>query len=409
LCNCDAAPNYYIRNSSSRLGTRLADHRAENSRDDRAKKQSRGVGKIISSVIAGYEDRRDAVAAAARSLGHEVIRAEDFGASPDTPQQACLGGVRQADVVVLLVGTRYGAVQPSGYSATEEEYREARESKPVLVFVEQSVDLEERQAVLLAEIQIWAGGHMTENFADPEGLREAVTRQLHHLELSQQVGNADPEEIQARAMKLVPDPERHRHKDALVLAVAGGPRQSILRPAVIESTALFEELLRGAQFGQYRVFDTRQGTQRVVRDDALTLEQPDASVYLNEEGSVRVMLPARDSQGDRLASLPAIIHEDIEERLVHAIGYVDCVLRHVDPTNRLTRVAIAAAVLGGDHFGWRTREEHARSPNSIQMNPWATGGAVGLSPPDRARGALRGNARDIAENLAIRLRRRQQG
>ena len=89
---------------------------------------------FISSVITGYEHFRDAVAAAVVSLGHEVIRAEDFGASPDTPQQACLGGVRDADVVVLLVGARYGAVQPSGRSATDEEYREARESKEVLVF-----------------------------------------------------------------------------------------------------------------------------------------------------------------------------------------------------------------------------------------------------------------------------------
>ena len=38
---------------------------------------------------------------------------------------------------------------------------------------------------------------MTEEFADAEGLRVAVTRQLHRLELSQQVGTADPEEMQA--------------------------------------------------------------------------------------------------------------------------------------------------------------------------------------------------------------------
>jgi hypothetical protein len=364
---------------------------------------------FISSVITGYEDFRDAVAAAVRSLDHEVIRAEDFGASPDTPQQACLGGVRQADVVILLVGARYGAVEPSGYSPTEEEYREARESKPVLVFVEQAVDREARQQALLAEIQGWAGGHLTENFTHPEGLREAVTRQLHRLELSQQVGTADPDEIQARAMSLVPQSDRNSYKDALVLVVAGGPRQSILRPAMIESTELYEALLREAQFGPYRVLDTRHGTQHAVRDDALTLEQPDASVYLNEEGSLRVMMPARDSEFDGTASLPVIIHEEIEERLARAIGYVGWALGHIDPTNRLTRVAIVAAVQGGGHVGWRTRAEHAQSPNSVPMNPWATGGAVGLSPPDRARGALRSNAREIAGDLAIRLRRKQKG
>jgi CheY-like chemotaxis protein len=364
---------------------------------------------FISSVITGYEDFRDAVAAAVRSLGHEVIQAENLGSLQDTPQQACLGGVRQADVAILLMGARYGAIQPSGFSATEEEYREARESKPVLVFVEQAVDRETRQQAFLAEVQGWAGGQMTESFTDPESLRQAVTRQLHRLELSQQVGTADPDEMQARAMSLVPESNRNSYKDSLILAVAGGPRQSILRPAVIESNELYEALLREAQFGRHRVLDTRHGTQHGVREDALTLAQPDGSVYLNEEGSVRVMMPARDSKGDGIASLPVIIHEDIEERLARAIGYVGWLLAHVDPTNRLTRVAIVAAVQGGGHVGWRTRAEHARSPNTLQMDPWATGGAVGLSPPDRARGALRTNRCEIAEDLAIRLRRKQQG
>ncbi|MBW2422458.1 MAG: DUF4062 domain-containing protein [Deltaproteobacteria bacterium] len=364
---------------------------------------------FISSVITGYERFREALAAAVESLGHEVIRAEGFGALPDTPQQACLGGVRDADVVVLLVGARYGATQPSGHSATAEEYREARESRQLLVFVERVDGREPEREALLTEVQSWAGGQMTEDFADAEGLRDGVTRQIHRLELSQQVGKADPEEMQARAMQLVSEDNRNSYKDALVLAVVGGPRQPILRPAMIEGNDLYEELLQKASFGPHRVFDTRHGTQRVVREDALLLEQPDASVYLNEEGSVRVMIPARDSEADGPAGLPVIIYEEIEDRLFRALAYVEAVLGHVDPTNRLTRVAVVAAVQGGGFMGWRSRAEHAQSPNSVQMNMQATGGAVGMTPPDRARGALRTNTRDIAIDLAIRLRRRQQG
>jgi hypothetical protein len=168
-------------------------------------------------------------------------------------------------------------------------------------------------------------------------------------------------------------------------------------------------LLQTASFGQHRVLDTRHGTQHIVRDDAILLEQPNASVYLNEEGSIRVIVPARDSDSRGLLSLPVIIQEDVEDRLIRAIGYVDRVLDHVDPTQRLTRVALAASVQGGGQFGWRTRAEHAQSPNSGQLNPWAQGGAVGLSPPDRARGALRRNANELAEDLTIRLRRKSQG
>ena len=94
---------------------------------------------------------RDAAAQAVRALGHEVIRAEDFGASPASPQEVCLHGAREADVVVLLVGARYGYPQASGLSATHEEYREARERCRVLVFVQQGVEHEPPQQKILRE------------------------------------------------------------------------------------------------------------------------------------------------------------------------------------------------------------------------------------------------------------------
>jgi Domain of unknown function (DUF4062) len=93
---------------------------------------------FVSSVIRGFEPFREAAVEAVRVLGHEPVRAEDFGASPDSPQQACLAGVRASDAVVLLLGARYGARQASGRSATHEEYLEARERCPVLVFVQET-------------------------------------------------------------------------------------------------------------------------------------------------------------------------------------------------------------------------------------------------------------------------------
>jgi hypothetical protein len=63
------------------------------------------------------------------TLRGEPIMAEDFGAQPHSPQVACLTGLRQSDLVVLILGEQYGAIQPSGFSATHEEYREARARK----------------------------------------------------------------------------------------------------------------------------------------------------------------------------------------------------------------------------------------------------------------------------------------
>ena len=108
---------------------------------------------FVSSLISGYEPYRNGAAEAAQMLGHTMLRAEDLGATPASPQQACLGLVRDSDVVVLLIGESYGAVQPSGLSATHEEYREARERKPVLVFVQEHVTRDEQQAEFLTEVQ----------------------------------------------------------------------------------------------------------------------------------------------------------------------------------------------------------------------------------------------------------------
>ncbi len=80
---------------------------------------------FISSVVSGFESFRDAAAAGIEALGYTVIRSEDFGAVAASSQQTCLEGVRVADVVVLLLGARYGFLQPAGLSATHEEYREA--------------------------------------------------------------------------------------------------------------------------------------------------------------------------------------------------------------------------------------------------------------------------------------------
>lgn len=101
---------------------------------------------FVSSLIRGFEEFRGAAADAVTTLGHTPVRAEEFGASPASAQQACLAGVRDADLIVLILGDRYGYPQASGLSATHEEYREARDNSPVLVFIKSGTDVEPAQA-----------------------------------------------------------------------------------------------------------------------------------------------------------------------------------------------------------------------------------------------------------------------
>lgn len=91
---------------------------------------------FISSVVTGFEDYRSAAAAAVGLLRHEVILAERYPAIAGSPQQACLQGVRDADVTVVVLGARYGAIQLSGMSATHEELVEARNRGVAIALVQ---------------------------------------------------------------------------------------------------------------------------------------------------------------------------------------------------------------------------------------------------------------------------------
>jgi len=216
---------------------------------------------FISSVISGFEAFRDVAAAAARTLDHTVVRAEDFPASSSTPQRACLAGVRKADVVVLLLGARYGSAQASGLSPTHEEYREARDRSPVIVLVQEGVTREADQEAFLAEVRDWSQGHYTASFHDVETLREGLVRALHQLELSRATGPIDSEDLRERTRALIPTDGRHAEA-RLVLAIASGPRQAVLRPAALEDRGLSESLMREAEFGDHRIFRYAPGNER---------------------------------------------------------------------------------------------------------------------------------------------------
>ena len=107
---------------------------------------------FISSLITGMEPIRAAAKEAIEQLGHQPVMAEQFIASPNSPQVACLQGLRQSGLVILILGEHYGATQPSGLSATHEEYREARDRCPVIAFVQEGVDRDEDEKQFMTEV-----------------------------------------------------------------------------------------------------------------------------------------------------------------------------------------------------------------------------------------------------------------
>jgi hypothetical protein len=365
--------------------------------------QTDPVKVFVSSVVHGFEAERDAAFEAASALGHEVRRSEDFPATIESPQQACLAGVRWSDVVVLLLGGRYGPRQESGLSATQEEYEEAKGTQRILAFVQAGVDREPTQAAFIELVRGWVGGAVTGSFESPDELAARVTRSLHELELSMSAGPLDEDEMRARALALIPDRSGYQGGQ-LVVATAFGPRQSILSPKALEDADLVRNIHQEALLGGNAIFDTHAGVDSRVQGSALTIGQPDALVLVDQAGDICLNFPAVER--DTRAMLPALVEEDLHGALLRALRLTAWIADRIDPTTKLTHVAPVVALLGGNFLGWRTREEQSRHPNEMTIS--ITVGdrvVVELAPAVRPRQSLAYDAAQMAEDFVVLLRR----
>ena len=360
---------------------------------------------FISSLITGLEPIRAAARAAVKGLGYEPIMAEDFGARPTSPQIACLDGVRQSGLVVLILGKDYGWKQPSGISATHEEYREARESRPVLAFVQEGVDRDPDEKAFVQEVQEWAGGLFRGGFTTAEDLQAKIGRAMHEYMMSRAAGPVDERSLLERALSLLPEERRGyttgvRH---LAVSVACGPAQSILRPSQIEARGLAEHLAQSALFGPARILDRGKGSQEAVEDGALVLRQGDeTSVTLFPQGDLRLVLPLPRSDD----MMGGVIEDDVAALLGQVLRFTAATLDHVDPTQRLTHVVLATSITEGRMMVWRTRREATQSRGSVSFGfDRDEPGRVHLTPAIRTRAALRHDEAHLVEDLVTLLRR----
>lgn len=367
---------------------------------------------FVSSLISGFEPFRSAARSAITTLGHEPVMAEDFGARPDSPQVACLREVRNSDAVVLILGDRYGSAQSaSGLAPTHEEFREVRDRKPVLVFVQEGVRRETSQETFVAEVLAWHNGYFRGGFKTADQLREAVTRALHDYQLANATGPLDPAKLIESAEALIPRRHRNQQADAptLYLSIVGGPPQRVLRPAQLESPELGEFIQQRAQFGTNRIFDKAKGTSEDIRDDALVLAQErGASLRITEGGALLLSLPLEDATKRRQAAygMFGIIEETVVRQLVAGFAFANLVLDYIDKTQRLAHVAVAASIEASGFMGWRTQAEQDARPTSGTMRMGDEElPAVHLQV---SRAKLRMDAQELAEDLIVKLRRQRR-
>lgn len=92
---------------------------------------------FICGTYSDLSAERGAILDAIQRLQLHFHSMEFFGARPERPIETCLSEVRESDVLVVIVGHRYGTLVPGlGISYSEAEYEEGyRLKKPCLVYI----------------------------------------------------------------------------------------------------------------------------------------------------------------------------------------------------------------------------------------------------------------------------------
>lgn len=362
---------------------------------------------FISSVRRGLEAERDYLPDLIRALGHEPLRFEDFGAQDLTSRGACLGGLQEADVYLLLLGPTYGGeMDDSGLSATEEEFNTATgRGLPIYVFKKRNITPDKAQEGFLSRVGNYQEGRFWTEFADNAELGVAVAKALQ--------GHRPPappfaQQSLSRAVQVpwrseqtaLPQPRDH----IAVVEVHVVPiEQTTLRPvAALGDLAnrLATDARQQGFFGQGDALDINADTNSAwaVRNDPShrngwneTTTDPYAGVYTRRDGALSAFqaLPR-----DMLGSL--VNEADLVQRLT-------ILLRHLTPyLPEAANVTVAAAidpadsVVEGDPHGIGNR-------NSGRMG-FGRGTALRADPVDQiATTSLAPHLHEIARDLAARL------
>jgi hypothetical protein len=103
----------------------------------RANPMSAPFNVFVCSTFDNLEQEREAVLDAIRRVQSQHNAMEYFGARPGRPVQVCLDEVRKSDLLVVIVGLKYGSLPPGlGISYSQAEYEEgARLGKRCLVYL----------------------------------------------------------------------------------------------------------------------------------------------------------------------------------------------------------------------------------------------------------------------------------
>lgn len=141
---------------------------------------------FISSVRTGLEEERKALPGIIRAVGHTPVRFEDFSAQNDPSREACLQGVSESDIYLLVLGPKYGhRFADTGKSPTHEEWTAATAAgKMRVVYRKKGVQFESEQQQLSRQISDYTMGVFHDSFRDTAELLTKVAAKLRELDVA---------------------------------------------------------------------------------------------------------------------------------------------------------------------------------------------------------------------------------
>ena len=227
--------------------------------------------------------------------------------------------------------------------------------------------------------------------------------------MAKAVGPVDESELIARALEFMPRDSRNNSNGPMLnLAVAGGPKQQILRPVEIEDQSLADALLNDALFGMASIFDKKIGNDIDLNGGKLVLSQKSgASIQIDENGSISIQLPLDNpNETGRVGfgGMPVILEEVVQEELSKGLAYACQIAERIDKTQRLTHIAIVSSITNAEYVSWRTQAQHAANSRSISYGQTRDNNRSPIQLVQKSSMLRVGRAR-LVEDLLVLLRR----
>lgn len=306
---------------------------------------------FVSSVICGLEQVRERAAEGVERVGMYPIRSERLSASSDSPKRALLDQVSKADIYLLLIGERYGDIQPS---PTEQEYEEAvRLRKPILILVQEG-QRDPNQEEFLARVRGgWEGGILSGTFSNSDDVAAAVAAALgrHQAGIVEDAPTA-----QAKARELATRTDRHGASSGVAARVAFVPlRQTTLLDAeALDVPSLGDDLSAVLR-------DTGVVSQRIGLDVQVT----GAGVHVQGTDAVSWVTPEATIHSDgAIVALGAVAVDDAPMgfslvdpdklgQFVRAAGrFAQATWDRIDERREVAQVAVVAAIPDASYKGF---------------------------------------------------------